>query len=130
MATMAVQSLQFGHSCGSFEAALVDGRDTLLKLDVVDLPVSCNEFRRVSAHDLRYVLALQDGVALSTRRINQIQTDMLRITVDLPVYCIKAVHLSKGTESSSMVYRATSLTRNTSLLEPYSRTVPRVLWWS
>ena len=37
---MAVQPLQFGHSGGSFEATLVDGRDTLLKLDVVDLPVS------------------------------------------------------------------------------------------
>ena len=93
---MPVQPLNKCHYGGSFEAALVDGRDALLKLDVVDLPVSCNEFRRVSAHTLRYILALQDGVALSTRRINQIQTDMLRTKFDLSVSCIKAVHLSTG----------------------------------
>ena len=27
-------------------------------------------------------------------------------------------------------YRDTSLIRNTLLLRPYSRTIPRVLWWS
>jgi len=27
-------------------------------------------------------------------------------------------------------YRGTSLIRNTPLLGPYSRTIPRVLWWS
>jgi len=27
-------------------------------------------------------------------------------------------------------YRGTSLIRNTPLLEPYSRTIPRVIWWS
>ena len=27
------------------------------------------------------------------------------------------------------VYRGTSLIRNTPLLRPYSRTIPRVLWW-
>ena len=26
-------------------------------------------------------------------------------------------------------YRGTSLIRNTPLLRPYSRTIPRVLWW-
>ena len=45
------------------------------------LPFTRNEFCRVSAHTLRYNLALQDGVALSTRRINQIQTDMLRTRI-------------------------------------------------
>ena len=28
------------------------------------------------------------------------------------------------------IYRDTSLIRNTSLLEPYSRNIPEVLWWS
>jgi len=28
------------------------------------------------------------------------------------------------------VYRGTSLIRKTPLLGPYSRTMPRVLWWS
>ena len=28
------------------------------------------------------------------------------------------------------LYRGTSLTRNKSLLGPYSRTIPRVIWWS
>ena len=27
-------------------------------------------------------------------------------------------------------YRGTSLIRNTPLLGPYSRTIPRVVWWS
>ena len=29
-----------------------------------------------------------------------------------------------------MVYRGTSLIRITPLIGPYSRTIPRVLWWS
>ena len=28
------------------------------------------------------------------------------------------------------LYMVTSLIRNTPLLRPYSRTIPRVLWWS
>ena len=37
-----------------------------------------------------------------------------------------------GTKISSIVapYRGISLIRNTCLLGPYSRTIPRVLWWS
>jgi len=31
---------------------------------------------------------------------------------------------------SPPLYRGTSLIRNTPLLEPYSRTMPRVIWWS
>jgi len=34
-----------------------------------------------------------------------------------------------GTQNSDPC-RDTSLTRNTPLLGPYSRTIPRVLWWS
>ena len=34
-----------------------------------------------------------------------------------------------GSENMRM-YRGTSLIRNTPLLGPYSRTIPRVLWWS
>ena len=30
----------------------------------------------------------------------------------------------------SRVHRGTLLIRNTPLLRPYSRTIPRVLWWS
>ena len=31
---------------------------------------------------------------------------------------------------SSRVHRVTSLTRKSALLGPYSRTMPRALWWS
>jgi len=30
---------------------------------------------------------------------------------------------------AEQAYRGTSLIRNTPLLGPYSRTIPRVLWW-
>ena len=30
---------------------------------------------------------------------------------------------------ADLMYRGTSLIRNSPLLEPYSRTVPRALWW-
>ena len=35
-----------------------------------------------------------------------------------------------GKLDDSVPYRGTSLIRNTPLLEPYSRTIPRVVWWS
>ena len=38
------------------------------------------------------------------------------------------IHLVK--EADLPLYRSTSLIRNTPLLGPYSRTMPRVLWWS
>ena len=40
------------------------------------LPFTRNEFCRVAGVVLRYNISLQDGVALSTRRLNQIQFDM------------------------------------------------------
>ena len=39
------------------------------------------------------------------------------------------VHLGRGCQPRC-AYRGTSLTRDTPLLGPYSRTMPRVLWWS
>ena len=35
-----------------------------------------------------------------------------------------------GISSDPIPYRSTSPLRNTPLLGPYSRTIPRVLWWS
>ena len=35
-----------------------------------------------------------------------------------------------GLDDVAVVYRGTSLTRNTPLLGPYSTTTPRVIWWS
>ena len=35
-----------------------------------------------------------------------------------------------GGESDVSDYRGTSLIRNSAPLGPYSRTIPRVLWWS
>ena len=32
--------------------------------------------------------------------------------------------------SYRLEYKGTSLIRNTSLLGPYSRTIPRIIWWS
>ena len=40
------------------------------------LPLTRNEFCRVAGTVLRYNISLQEGVALSTRRLNQIQFDM------------------------------------------------------
>lgn len=42
------------------------------------LPFTRNEFCRVAGVVLRYNISLQDGTALSTRRLNQIQLDMRR----------------------------------------------------
>ena len=46
--------------------------------------------------------------------------------------CPKLVGVSRVMPSGGTlaVYRGTSLIRNTPLLGPYSRTIPRVLWWS
>ena len=41
-----------------------------------------------------------------------------------------AESIVKSTRLSVWVYRGTSLIRNTPLLGPYGRTLPRVLWWS
>ena len=38
--------------------------------------------------------------------------------------------LSSQKLSDPIVYRGTSLIRNTPLLGPYSRTIPVVIWWS
>ena len=40
------------------------------------LPFTRNEFCRVAGYILRYNISLQEGVALSTRRLNQVQHDM------------------------------------------------------
>jgi len=37
---------------------------------------------------------------------------------------------NKRPQALSPDYRGTSLIRNTPLLGPYSRTIPRVVWWS
>jgi hypothetical protein len=39
-------------------------------------PFTRNEFCRVAGNNLRYQISLQEGVAISTRRLNQIQLDM------------------------------------------------------
>jgi hypothetical protein len=44
------------------------------------LPLTRNEFCRVAGNILRYNISLQEGCAISTRRLNQIQSDM-RIAV-------------------------------------------------
>ena len=36
----------------------------------------------------------------------------------------------QSAEWGGTLYRGTSLIRNTPLLEPYRRTIPRALWWS
>ena len=40
------------------------------------IPFTRNEFCRVAGNMLRYNISLQEGVAISTRRLNQIQVDM------------------------------------------------------
>ena len=40
------------------------------------IPFTRNEFCRVAGNTLRYNISLQEGVAISTRRLNQIQVDM------------------------------------------------------
>ena len=52
----------------------------------------------------------------------------------LPVYFEPHSGIRRGESASrvrrAVTYRGTSLIRNNALLGPYSRTMPRALWWS
>jgi hypothetical protein len=54
----------------------VDDRERRMVRMLRRIPLTRNQFCRNAGNLLRYNLALQDGTALSTRRINQLQTDM------------------------------------------------------
>ena len=60
---------------------------------------------------------LLNYLTLGSRVINKKKKD------DLVYFPLLLLH-------RSLVYWGTSLIRNSALLGPYSRTIPRVLWWS
>lgn len=75
------------------------------------MPITRNQFCRTAGCMLRYTLCLQEGSAVTTRRLNQIQSDMARSKQAFLRYCMahadeieQTIHKSYNKETDLFVF--------------------------